>query len=85
MLFIQTQHIRKRYYETLKTSVINSPNKFYLFYLDRFNIKRAIEVSNQNLFVGHPVWLLNLLISARLEPVLSQTDKSCIALYYSNK
>ena len=29
-----------------------------------------------------PVWLLNRLISAGLEPILSHTEKLCIALYY---
>ena len=29
-----------------------------------------------------PVWLRNWLISAGLEPVLSNTKKSCIAWYY---
>ena len=29
-----------------------------------------------------PVWLQNRLISAGLEPVLSNTEKSCIASYY---
>ena len=36
------------------------------------------------LFTGKPfpVWLRNRLISDGLEPVLSQTEKSCIAPYY---
>ena len=35
-----------------------------------------------SIFVFFPVWLRNRLISAGLEPVTSNTEKSCIASYY---
>ena len=38
-----------------------------------------MSLTNENRF---PVWLRNQLLSAGLEPVLSQTEKSCISYNY---
>ena len=35
-----------------------------------------------NTILWFPVWLRNRMISAELEPVLSYTEKLCIASYY---
>ena len=35
-----------------------------------------------NIIWYFPIWLQNRFISVKLEPVLSHTEKSCIALYY---
>ena len=54
---------------------------------NRYSYSREIEKYKLLLLYSNilkNVWLQNRVISAGLEPVFSQTEKSCIASYYSN-
>ena len=44
--------------------------------------KKWIFTGKQDPIFFFPVWLRNRLISARLKPVLSHTEKLCMASYY---
>ena len=47
----------------------------------QLNFAQLSTTFDYRIRITFPVWLRNRLISAGLEPALSNTEKSCIALY----